>query len=96
MGVSPFDETMLQHNEAQLDFILEMYSIDNPTKLKFSRPGREQPGLEQVKAKAGWADVLVGKAREEYMRPHMPNTNILDALRRIGQGRAVQSVSRRK
>lgn len=72
---------MLGHNEAQLDFILEMYSIDHPDQLKFERPGRKDPGIQQTEEKVGWANVLIGKALEAYMNKHMPSQGILDKLR---------------
>lgn len=83
LNVSPFDPSILGHNEAQLDFILEMYSLDYPDKLKFNRPGRASPGVEEVQAEAEWANVLRGKAYSEYMAPRMPDTTTMEALRRI-------------
>lgn len=69
-----------------------MYSIDNPTKLNFTRPGREAPGVEQVKAKAEWATVLTGKAYQEYMAPNLPNADVMEKLRQLSGGLNSQSV----
>lgn len=92
MSLSPFDPTILHHNEAQLDFILEMYSIDNPTKLNFTRPGKAPAGLEKVTAQAEWANVLTGKAYQEYMSPHLPNSDVMTRLRQLSGGFNSQSV----
>lgn len=83
---------MLDHNEAQLDFILEMYSIDHPDQLKFERPGKKEPGLKEVEEKVGWANVLIGKALEAYMNKHMPSQGVLDKLRGLNSpaGNVVQ------
>lgn len=78
---SPFDPTLLTHNEAQLDFILEMYSLDNPNILKFNRPGKLSRGVEQSQASASWADVLTGEAYDNYMASKMPSKSVLAILR---------------
>lgn len=59
---NPFSDTLLNLTEAQLDFILEMESIDHPDQLTFSRSG-DAPVTE---VKAAWDSVLRGPAKQDY------------------------------
>jgi len=72
---------MLRHNEAQLDFILEMYATDHPDQLKFERVGRKDPGILHTEQQVGWANVLTGRALENYMRRRMPSQGLMERLR---------------
>lgn len=77
--MSPFDPIILNHNEAQLDFILQMYVKDNPKgPLRIERPG--QPDASAV-PEVRWADVLSGSDYERYMAKQMPPQDVLDKLR---------------
>lgn len=61
-----------------------MWTLDNPGgKYTFVRPGKEDVSVAEVKAQAEWATVLKGKAYEDYMRPHMPNADTLEILRKM-------------
>ncbi len=66
---SPFD--LLDHNEAQLDFILEMYAEDNPDRGTFIR-ANNQPPLSAAKLAAAWERVLVGDAHRARMERYTP------------------------
>lgn len=81
LHLSPFDPTLLNHNEAQLDFILLMYVRDNPKgPLRVTRTGESGPAAESEVA-AAWADVLTGRHYEEYMADQMPPEAVLRRLR---------------
>lgn len=64
----PWHPRLLDRSEAQLDFILEAYSIDRPKELRFvrrsTRRAKERP-LELLK---GWADVLIGSAKDDLVK----------------------------
>jgi len=49
---------------AQLDFVLEMASIDEPDKWTFNRLGQPEP---KSQALAGWSDRLAGRALAAFM-----------------------------
>ena len=76
---------MLEHNEAQLDFILEMYSKDNPKEMKFYRPGFEEEGMQEVMANKSWTDVLMGPALARFMKGKLPSENVLARLKRMAK-----------
>jgi hypothetical protein len=67
--MSPFSRDLLNHTEAELDFILEMYAADHPEKFKFTRPGEEQRSKAEVRA--AWDRVLTGAAQSHAL-PKMP------------------------
>lgn len=81
---SPFDPYILEHTEAQLDFILEMYAKDNPRTRRFVRPGRIEDGTREVMVTKGWADVLTGAALARFMRKRLPSEAVMGMLRRMG------------
>jgi hypothetical protein len=66
LNKSPFDQDLLNHNEAQLDFILEMYSLDHPKEFRFTRGGLTSAERGNT-SKAAWVNVLTGSALEEYL-----------------------------
>lgn len=76
---NPFSPELLALNEAQLDFILEMESIDHPDELTFRRGGEEP--ISNVRA--AWNDVLRGKARLDYY-----GDSLVAALRRVAKMKA--------
>lgn len=92
---SPFSPDLLKHNEAQLDFILEMYATDHPKEMTFVRPGKVGPA-EMPRVAKRWADVLRGKALAEFMAKRMPSEAVLKVLRARSQAGAVRPVVRRK
>lgn len=71
---------MLDHNEAQLDFILEMYATEHPKELKITRPDTEG-AVVQSEVDAKWANVLTGRAHQKFMAEHLPPEAILLKLR---------------
>ena len=78
---SPFDQDLLAHTEAQLDFILEMYAGDNPEAAKFTRPGQSSTDISQAKLDAAWERVLVGSAKAAMMKGRMPSAAVQEILR---------------
>lgn len=59
---NPFRDEIIDLNEAQLDFILEMESIDHPDQLSFKRGS----GAAEPEIKAAWDSVLRGPAKQDY------------------------------
>ena len=82
LKVPLFGPDLFAYNEAQLDFILEMYALDHPDEGTFVRPGEEKP-LTPVQLAVQWESVLVGRARDAMMAPMMPSEATLAALRRM-------------
>lgn len=78
--MSPFDPVLLDHNQAQIDFILEMYQREHPKEFTFTRAGAETPKTAVV-AQTRWADVLTGDSLRDYMRERMPNARVLERLK---------------
>ena len=76
-GRSPFE--LLDHTEAELDFILEMFAQDNPDRGKFFRTGQEDPP-SRAEVEAAWERVLVGRAHHEMMSKFLPEA-LREALR---------------
>ena len=64
---SPFEEKVTSLNEAQLDFILEMYAKDHPDELKFSRPNDQSDTPRRIAELKAWRDVMPDKAWEQLM-----------------------------
>ena len=73
---SPFDEDVLRHTEAQLDFILEMYAADHPDEFKFTRGSDPQP-LTRAEMLAAWEGRLLGQEHERFLMPKMPSEAVL-------------------
>lgn len=92
---SPFNPDLLNHNEAQLDFILEMHCLDHPKEMTFVRPGKVSPA-EAPRIAKQWADVLRGKALGEFMATRMPSADVMKVLRARQQAGQVRPVVRRK
>lgn len=66
MGVSPFSRDLLDLNEAQIDFILEMQAIDDPEHFQFTRTANpKMPSQSEVAA--AWERVLIGKAKTGFL-----------------------------
>lgn len=82
LNKSPFEESLLAHNEAQLDFIIEMYAKDNPRELKFMRVGEVDDSIARTTALRDWANVLIGPALTNYLASKLPSANVLNVLRR--------------
>jgi hypothetical protein len=61
---------MLEHNETQLDFIIEMYAIDNPKELAVTRHGQARGVQAELNADAAWSDALIGDARQKWLEDH--------------------------
>lgn len=74
---SPFSQEILSLNRAEMDFILEMYSKDNPEKLKF----RRNVGAEQSVALVAWANFLTGKDKIRLLARHAVNPATLQQLK---------------
>lgn len=72
---------LLAHNEAQLDFILEMWAKDNPKRGRFVRGGKIDDGMAETLARKGWTDVLRGAALDRYLARQMPSEAVLKRLR---------------
>lgn len=89
---SPFDPYVLDHNEAQLDFILEMYALENPRRARFVRPDQPSEGLKHSQAQARWVDVLRGSALQEYLSHKIIMKNV---RRRVPPGTAPEPMRRK-
>jgi hypothetical protein len=63
----PWHPRLLERNEAQLDAILELYSQDNPKELKFERRKTREARERPLRVMKGWADVLIGQAKEGFV-----------------------------
>lgn len=50
-----------------MNFILEMYAIDNPDKLKFTRPQDTQEMKNKTNVLEGWSTRLMGKAKQALL-----------------------------
>lgn len=51
-----------------MDFILEMYSKDHPEEFKFQRVPVMQEKDNRQSLQIGWANRLLGKARDKFLR----------------------------
>jgi hypothetical protein len=80
---NPFRDELLALNEAQLDFILEMYAQDHPKEFSFTRKDSKSP---QSEISAAWTRVLRGNALTEYIMP-MLNTKAIEWRRRLASSR---------
>jgi hypothetical protein len=54
-------------SHAQLDAVLELYSIDYPDRLKFRRAETVDRMSEMAMSMTSWANVLIGKAKDKYL-----------------------------
>ena len=67
LQASPFEEKVLSLTEARLDFILEMYSKDEPESLKFSRPNDQSDTPSRIAELKAWRDTLTDEAWNTMM-----------------------------
>ena len=67
LQASPFEEKIVSLNEAQLDFILEMYAKDEPESLKFSRPNDQSDTPSRIAELKAWRDTLTDEAWNTMM-----------------------------
>lgn len=63
---NPFGKPLTEYTTAQLDFVLEMASIDDPERYTFVRNENTARGAGS-KALARWTDVLLGKPLLYFM-----------------------------
>lgn len=71
---------MRDYTVAQLDFVLEMASLDEPDQYTFTRADRPHGRAEIPVAMTRWNDVLRGRLQQQY-------------LERLGLGNAVRAVT---
>jgi hypothetical protein len=64
----PWHPRLLDKTEAQLDLILEAYSVDHPKELRFERRRTREEKERPIEVLKGWADVLIGDAKEDLLR----------------------------
>ena len=77
---SPFDQDILDHTVAQLDFILAMEAEDHPDQWKFERGG---PIATAMEVHAAWEAALTGKSRTTMLAPMMPSPAVLERAREL-------------
>lgn len=63
---NPWHPELLELNEAQLDAILELYSLDYPKRLKFERKSNRQDRDRVEELAIQWSSRLTGKAQETW------------------------------
>jgi hypothetical protein len=51
-----------------MNFIMEMYAKDNPDQFKFERTKEIEKTESHQKIMLGWADRLLGKAKDEFVK----------------------------
>ena len=78
----------MNHNEAQIDFILESYAKDNPEEFTFVRSGEEKP-LSDAEYKAAMESVLIGSARDQFLKSIMPSKAVLERAAALGGAHAM-------
>lgn len=76
---NPFGKALRDYSIAELDFVLEMASLDEPERYSFTRSGKQAGVKEAPAAMATWLNVLTGALRDRY-------------LERIGVARGIRSV----
>lgn len=86
-NISPFADELLQHSEAQLDFILEMYAKDNPEEVTFVRADKPTP-LTATESMAEWECRLLGKAKQDFWGMFMPSAAVLQKAAQMTQAGA--------
>lgn len=75
----------MQHTEAQLDFVLEMYSADHPDEFKFMRGSEKEP-LTRAEILAEWEKKLIGKERDAFLMPKLPSDAVLKKAEKLASG----------
>lgn len=78
----------MNHTEAQIDFILESHANDFPDEFKFVRSGEEEP-LSDSEYRAALESVLIGSAREEFLKNLMPSKAVLERAAALGGAHAM-------
>jgi hypothetical protein len=86
---------VLNHTEAQLDFILESYAIDNPDDFKFIRSGEEE-ALPDHMQKAALESVLVGRAHADFMKSFMPPKIVFEKAAQLRGAHAILAAAATK
>lgn len=66
----PFPGELIDYNEAQLDWCLEMYAAQHPDEYTFNRGGKPKV-LSEPERLAAWDRVTIGKAKMSFM-PKLP------------------------
>lgn len=66
----PFPGELIDYNEAQLDWCLEMYAAHHPDEYTFTRGGQSAV-LSEPERLAAWDRVTLGKAKQAFM-PKLP------------------------
>jgi hypothetical protein len=75
-------------NVAQMDWVLANYAADNPKDFKFIPASEAETHDLAMTLNVSWADVLVGKAREEFMAKWKPKN--LQGARKFTKPPSVQ------
>jgi len=88
VGLSPFDEGLLNLPQHQLDWILAMYAKDHPKDYKMVRVGADgnpleaiDPQREKIRNMVAWSNVLMGEALQSF-QGNDKSRAILDAIER--------------
>lgn len=81
---SPFSDEVLRHTEAQMDFVLRMYSTDNPDEFQITRPG-EIKELTAAERAAAWENRLLGPAHDTYLRAMLPPEAVMKRIEAMTQ-----------
>lgn len=63
---SPWDDTILNMSYPRMDFILSNYAAENPDKMAYNKGGATSELEGLVSVNKGWADRLLGKAKETF------------------------------
>jgi hypothetical protein len=79
----PFPGELVDYNEAQLDWCLEMYAKAHPDEYTFRRVGQNDAAPEPERLQA-WDKVLIGKAKKSFM-PKMPLAALKEYSVALGQ-----------
>lgn len=66
LGVSPFDESVLSLSNARLDFIMDMFSKDNPKTWKFHKTQEQKQN--RLKIGVEWDNVLDGVEYRKFVK----------------------------
>ena len=70
-----------------MDFILESYAADNPEDFKVIKPGQEEP-LADHEQKAAMEGVLIGRARDDFLKTFMPPKVVFENAAKMAQAHA--------
>jgi len=88
IGISPFDDGLLNLPQHQLDWILAMYAKDHPKEYQMVRVGQDgkplevvDPKREMIRNKVAWSNVLLGDALHEF-QGNGKSKAILEAIER--------------